>query len=325
VPERTQLDARPRRNQGMRRHPTLSFALASLLVAACGPEPVTGRPPPNPPGSPAVSSSASRDAATAAVTDSQSSFDAGVDAGSEARLDAGVDASLDVAASGEAGHDAVIDAPSASDASGDAHSDGPPPPVGRAPAPGDVVIDEVLANPTGSDLGREWIEVASRSADLLDLSSLHLADTTTDVAVPAGPLAPGAFLVLGQSADPTKNGGAPVSVAYGTRLILNNEGEQISICLGACATGVILDRVSWGTVGPDFDGHAIVVDPDAKAICPATEGFGTAGDFGTPGAPNASCASPDAGAEIDAAPRAPADASAEIDAAPRAPADASAD
>ena len=67
--------------------------------------------------------------------------------------------------------------------SGDATRDGP---VTRAPRLGELAIDEVLVNPTGDDLGREWIELANRSGDWLDLSGLHLANASVDVAVAGG-------------------------------------------------------------------------------------------------------------------------------------------
>jgi hypothetical protein len=322
-----------------------------MILAACGPGTVTGRPPPNPPGSPAVSTPGARDAAAetgpaAARPDAGSSADAvakdaypetaeagthadattpsdgtqdvsAIDAradaapASDAHQDAGAagDAHLDAAAVTDGPQDAAggdarstdgavdHDAAGAFDGEVDVATDGALAPGARLPSVGEVVIDEVLANPSGSDLGREWIEVASRSSDLLDLSLLHVADATTDIAVSAGLLPPGGLLVLGQSVDPTKNGGAPVSAAYGTRLILNNDGEQVSVCLGPCATGVVLDQVSWGTTGPAYDGHALVIDPVTRQFCPAQEAFGTAGDFGTPGRPNPACSTPDASSD----------------------------
>ena len=99
----------------------------------------------------------------------------------------------------------------------------------RAPRPGEVAIDELLVNPTGDDLGREWIELANRASEPLDLSQLHLATASTDVAAAAGTIGPGALLLLGQSSDPTKNGGAPVAVAYNAKLILINANGQLSI------------------------------------------------------------------------------------------------
>ena len=159
----------------------------------------------------------------------------------------------------------------------------------RLPRPGEVAIDELLVNPTGDDLGREWIELVNRASEPLDLSQLHLATASTDVAVAAGTIGPGALLLLGQSSDPTKNGGAPVAVAYSTKLILTNANGQLSLCLGACASGVVLDTVSWGALSDNDIGHALIVDPATKGLCVASAPFGTAGNFGTPGAPNAPC------------------------------------
>ena len=173
-------------------------------------------------------------------------------------------------------------------------------PSARAPRVGELVIDEVLVNPTGDDLGREWIEIANLGADWLDLSGLHLANASVDLPVAAGSIAPGALRLLGQSADPTKNGAAPVEVAYGTKLILNNADGQVSICVGTCASGVVLERVSWGTLGDSTTGHALVIDPGTRQICAASAPFGTAGSFGTPGAPNPPCGpNVDAGATAD--------------------------
>jgi hypothetical protein len=183
-------------------------------------------------------------------------------------------------ARGGAAADAAVDAPR--DASADVSR-------ARMPRPGEVAIDELLVNPTGDDLGREWIELANRGSEPLDLSQLHLATASTDVALAAGTIAPGALLLLGQSSDPTKNGGAPVALPYGTKLILLNANGQLSICLGACVSGVAIDAVSWGALGDDQTGHALIVDPATGGLCTASTPFGTAGSFGTPGAPNPPC------------------------------------
>ena len=87
------------------------------------------------------------------------------------------------------------------------------------------------------------------------------------MAAPAGLVAPGGRVVVGQSADAATNGGAPVSVGYGTRLMLNNGGEEVSLCLGPCAEGVVLDRVTWGDLGAAYDGHALVLDRSAGLLC----------------------------------------------------------
>jgi Lamin Tail Domain len=161
-----------------------------------------------------------------------------------------------------------------------------------APAPerGQILIDEALVDPAGTDLGREWIEIINLADHPVDLAALHVSDGTTDVAVDGGVLAPGALLVLGQSSAPTRNGGAPVRVAYGTRLMLNNDGDKVQVCLGACAAGDVLDELAWsGAAAAAYAGRALVVDPASRAICPANEPFGTEGSLGSPGLPNRPC------------------------------------
>ena len=133
----------------------------------------------------------------------------------------------------------------------------------RPPVAGEIVIAEVLVNPTGTDAGREWIEIVNRAAEPLDLADLRVADLAAEVPAPAGIIPPGARVVLGQSVDAGTNGGAPVTAAYGTRIALNNDGEEIAICIGTCASGVVIDRLSWKTLGAGYDGHALVVDHDA--------------------------------------------------------------
>jgi hypothetical protein len=158
------------------------------------------------------------------------------------------------------------------------------------PAAGELIIDELLINPAGTDTNREWIEIANVSTVTLDLHQLHVADAAGDVAVDAGLLAPGGLLVLGQSLDPTKNGGAPIAVSFGNVISLNNGGDSISICLGPCATGAVLDQVIWtADLGAAYDGHAAIVGSLPGVFCPADQSFGDAGSFGSPGAVNPPC------------------------------------
>jgi hypothetical protein len=168
----------------------------------------------------------------------------------------------------------------------------PPPPINRAPRAGEIVIDEMLVNPAGTDIGREWIELRSLAPVPLNLAELHVADRLSDVAVAGGVLAPGEVLLLGQSLDPAKNGGAPIAVIYGTTVSLNNDGDTISLCWGACETGVVLDRYTYGALGTPYDGHALILSPSADPTrkgCPAQDPFGTGESFGTPGRANPAC------------------------------------
>lgn len=173
------------------------------------------------------------------------------------------------------------------------------------PAGGELRISELLINPAGTDTGREWIEIQNVSGRPLDVSLIHVADRLNDAAVDWGSAAPelevGACAVLLQSSDPTKNGGVaaiaggasaaavPLLGSFGTRVSLNNDTDMISVCVGACASGTGVDSVRWdGPLGPDYDGHAVSRDERGRT-CPATQPFGDAGSFGSPGTANPLC------------------------------------
>ena len=166
-------------------------------------------------------------------------------------------------------------------------------------------FDELLINPAGTDTNREWIEVVNVAPFALDLHALHVADAASDLALDAGVLAPGGILVLGQSLDPTKNGGAPISLSFGNTISLNNGGDAIALCIGPCATGLVLERIDWtADLGAAYDGHAAIVGGGGAGLfffCAAADPYGTAGSFGSPGAPNPPCgdAGADAGAGAD--------------------------
>jgi len=225
--------------------------------------------------------------------------DAGVDRGM-ASADASVDApTADVGhdvSPGEIAHDAAArEVPAAevaqpdaagADARVDAAADVP---TVRAPRAGEILVDELLVDPAGNDLGHEWLELVNVGAEPLDLGALHVADDTTDVGVDAGVLAAGVRLVLGQSADAAHNGDAPVALAYGTRLAFNNGADRVALCLGPCADGDLLDVVVWmAPFGDAYVGHAVVLERDGTT-CPAADPYGTGVDHGTPGRPNPPC------------------------------------
>ncbi|HET6147126.1 MAG TPA: lamin tail domain-containing protein [Polyangia bacterium] len=240
----------------------------------------------------------------AAIRDSAAaSADAPVRDGSgesSAAADAHADAKADVAYSDAAHADAHTDTDGAvwpTDAQ-----------VARPPGPGDLEITELLINPAGTDTNREWIEVVNLAPDAVDLHLLTVADAASEIAVDAGVLAPHTILVLGQSLDATRNGGAPVGFSFGNVISLNNGGDTIRLCLGPCAGGVVIAEVSWpADLGAAFDGHAAVIgthagQPDGQTdgdgdgdrggtivFCPADQPFGSAGSFGRPGLPDPPC------------------------------------
>lgn len=112
---------------------------------------------------------------TDATTDA--TRDAAVDAGRDAAADASTDAATD------AGRDAATDA--AVDA-------------GPLPSQGDVLITEVMFNPTGAEPKTEWVEVFNASQAPQRLTGLTLKDGSDRVHVIGGDvtLAPGQYAVL---------------------------------------------------------------------------------------------------------------------------------
>jgi hypothetical protein len=253
---------------------------------------------------PAPGTDASADRQSTILEADASTFEMSArDAASKDTAPAPADASMRETADSSPATDASArpDSPRPPDAPADAHADADADADAHAPAPGDLQITELLINPAGTDTNREWIEVVNLSAAPLDLHLLTVADSANEVAVDAGVLAPGAILVLGQSLDPLRNGGAPVGFSFGNVISLNNGGDTIRLCLGPCAGGAVIAEVGWSAdLGPAFDGHAAVVGAspggddggaDAIVFCPADQAFGTAGSFGRPGWPDPPCPS----------------------------------
>lgn len=162
--------------------------------------------------------------------------------------------------------------------------------------PGDLYFSEVMADPdTTADTWGEWFEVSSARDEAVDLAGLTIHDDrhesfTVDVSFV---LPPGGRAVFAESADPTRNGGiTPDVVIQGVSL--SNSGDVLSLD----APGGTVDRVGLFELAGFFfpSGASLELrrrDPSAsandrsRAWCTATTAWpGSAGDLGTPGAPN---------------------------------------
>lgn len=164
----------------------------------------------------------------------------------------------------------------------------------NAPLAGDLVINEILANPAGAtDTGKEWFEVLNKNAGARDLGGVVVTSGSGLFVVPAGTSIPaGALFVFAGSSDSAVNGGLPpVDVNYGSSLTLANTNFNLSLSVA----GSSVDSVSFTTMpdGASFalsESHADPTANDAVANwCTSTTAYGTAGNKGTPGAVNADC------------------------------------
>jgi hypothetical protein len=165
------------------------------------------------------------------------------------------------------------------------------PPV--AHQPGDVVISEYLQNPAAvADAAGEWIELRNTTSAPIDLLGFRVRDQGTDQFVLPSLVVPAyGHVTLAAFGDPAQNGGhAPSYVWPAGTMFLGNNDDEIEV---VSPTGGVLDAVAYGagTGFPAFAGKSVerkdaTAPPWAANFASATTPFG-AGDWGTPGAPNA--------------------------------------
>jgi predicted extracellular nuclease len=158
-----------------------------------------------------------------------------------------------------------------------------------------VIINEIMQNPSAvADGNGEWFEVHNTTAGPVDINGWTIRDNDFDshVISNGGPLnvPAGGFLVLGNDADSTINGGVTVNYAYGGGFFLANGSDELVLLDGSL---VEVDRVEWddGATFPDPNGASMsLINPTldnnvGTNWCSASTPFGN-GDLGTPGASN---------------------------------------
>jgi hypothetical protein len=159
----------------------------------------------------------------------------------------------------------------------------------QPPRVGDLVISEVMPNPSGAEPAGEWFEVTVRgSVDLAGLEYGRSRESLTD-RIPndrCEPVEAGAVILFARSSDPAQNGGLPAPdwpVSFG---LVNRNGALV-----IARAGTILDEITWGAA---VDGASFALDPryidptandDLASWCPSTAVFGH-GDRGSPGLVN---------------------------------------
>jgi hypothetical protein len=111
----------------------------------------------------------------------------------------------------------------------------------------DVLITQVLYNPTGSESGREAVELYNNGADAVDVSGWALATETsaTDVVLPSGAViaAGGTYLVADAGWSSSKDAGWP-DAQHEEAMTLGNTDAGVALRNGS----MVIDAVGWGDV-----------------------------------------------------------------------------
>ena len=177
-----------------------------------------------------------------------------------------------------------------------------------APAPGEVVVAELMANPAvANDPVGEWMELVNTAAGERNLTGCVVRDEGTDhfvIGDAADPVvvAAGGRVVLAADGDPAANGGVDVDFVYGAGMLLDNFTDEVIV---ECA-GLEVDRVAYAA--PTWEvpsGASLKLDPSAldaaandavESWCPGETPYGPGDgphDLGTPGEANPACPPPD--------------------------------
>ncbi|MFT3839532.1 MAG: hypothetical protein QM723_21290 [Myxococcaceae bacterium] len=154
--------------------------------------------------------------------------------------------------------------------------------------PGDLVITEFLADPSGTDSGKEWFEVFNRLDVELELAGFTLFSADKTHLVRTGTIGPRGYFVFGD----VRSGVLPAfeGYSYGNEL---GELPQSGGHFGVRCKDTVIDEVTYTVAAKP--GHARQLDGRAEPAASGESQWCDAnvaldgGNFGTPSAPNTFC------------------------------------
>ena len=167
--------------------------------------------------------------------------------------------------------------------------------IAGGPAPGDLVISEVMPNPDAvGDSDGEWFALYNASGGAVDLTGCTVTSNNDAAVAIAGitAFASGAELVFAKNGDVGLNGGVAADFVFGDDITLANTTDSITVSCGAVIDTVTWDETFLGGVGASLTLDKAQLDAaandDGLNWCLAITPYG-GGDFGTPGAANDDC------------------------------------
>jgi hypothetical protein len=182
-------------------------------------------------------------------------------------------------------------------------------------AAGDLLVTEFMADPAGSDTGKQYIEIHNATDHTIDLSGLSLFQSMADgsrlkaIALRGGSITPHAYYVLSDTGDAIDARPSYVSYGYGNALgALRHESGRLGLRCGATVITEVTYTQTTAGHARELDGANIAnakASSDESFWCDATEPLGSllpeGANFGNPGTSNPACPkspanSPDAGA-----------------------------
>ncbi len=174
-------------------------------------------------------------------------------------------------------------------------------------AAGELVVTEFMADPAGSDTGKQYIEVYNTTDHVIDLTGLSLFQSLSDgsrlnaTVLPRVQIPAHAFFVLGDTGNDVNTRPGYVNYGYGSALgALRHENGRLGL---RCGTSVITET----TYAQVTAGHARELDRamvlnaavslGESYWCDGTEPLSSlepeGENFGSPGAANSACARAD--------------------------------
>ena len=158
---------------------------------------------------------------------------------------------------------------------------------------GDLVITELMTNPVGANAAEKkpakWFEVKANKA--LDMNGVVMKRGNYSETISSDnclKVSAGGYFVVAFSDDTSQNGGLPANViGYVQSKIDLTYGGSDTLYLEDADGGSLASFTYPKWNAADNVGHAIQID--GSNYCAATAAYGSAGNYGTPGAENGTC------------------------------------